>query len=131
MKKSGILNPELIRAVAAIGHTQTFVIGDAGLPVPEGVPVVDLSVTHGVPSFAQVLSAVAGELVIESYVYAEECTRANPEMEAFMQKTLQGLPASRVPHETFKEMTKKAQVVVRTGECSSYANVILVAGVNF
>jgi len=43
MKKSGLLNPQLCAAVARLGHTQTFVVADAGLPIPHEVPVIDLA----------------------------------------------------------------------------------------
>ena len=36
-----------------------------------------------------------------------------------------------VSHEDFKRLTQQARVMVRTGECTPYANVILVAGVSF
>lgn len=131
MKKDKLLNSEIIRGVAALGHTQMLAVGDAGLPTPEGVPVIDLSLTKGIPSFEQVLQAISIELVIESYVYAEECTRANPQVENSMKKILQGYPCRQVPHKEFKELLNQAKFVIRTGECTSYANVILVAGVNF
>lgn len=44
MKKSGLLNPQLCAAGARLGHTQTFVVADAGLPIPHEVPVIDLAV---------------------------------------------------------------------------------------
>ena len=46
MKQDRILNPELIRLIAAIGHTQTLVIADAGLPVPKGVGRLQFEVQH-------------------------------------------------------------------------------------
>ncbi len=131
MKKDKLLNSEIIRAIAALGHTQMLAVGDAGLPVPKGVPVIDLSLTKGVPSFAQVLEAVASELVVESYIYAEECTQANPGVEGNIQRILEGYPSRQVPHEGFKELVSQAKLVIRTGECTSYANIVLVAGVNF
>jgi D-ribose pyranase len=36
-----------------------------------------------------------------------------------------------VSHDEFKRLTQQARVMVRTGECTPYANVILVAGVTF
>ena len=49
MKKRGILNAQLSYLLAALGHKDLFMIGDAGMPIPEGVEVVDLvsvSYTH-------------------------------------------------------------------------------------
>ena len=49
MKKRGILNAQLSYLLAALGHKDLFMIGDAGMPIPEGVEVVDLVLTAGVP----------------------------------------------------------------------------------
>ena len=35
MKKSGILNAQLIRCIAELGHKDLFMIGDAGMPIPK------------------------------------------------------------------------------------------------
>lgn len=131
MTKSGILNPELCRAIASIGHTQYFVIADPGLPIPEGVQVVDLSLVRGIPSFKDTLKAVSGELVVESYILAEEMKTVSPKLHDETCEILKGLPHSYVPHEELKKLLKDAKAVVRTGETTSFANVILVCGVNF
>ena len=124
-------NPELIAQIAAIGHTEYLVIADAGLPVPNGVKVIDLSVVRGVPTFEQVLSAVREELVSDAYIVAGEMPGKSPELYACTGRLLAGLPETRIPHEEFKALTRKAKAIVRTGETTPYANVILVAGVNF
>ena len=54
MKKRGILNAQLSYLLAALGHKDLFMIGDAGMPIPEGVEVVDLVLTAVVPTFKQV-----------------------------------------------------------------------------
>ena len=131
MKQDRILNPKLIRLIAAIGHTQTLVIADAGLPVPKGVLVLDLSLVRGVPSFQQVLDAVLEELVVEGCCLAEEMTQYNAELHQWVCSQMAGMPVDHVPHETFKVMTQQAQAIIRTGETSKYANIILYAGVNF
>ncbi|MGW8263419.1 RbsD/FucU domain-containing protein, partial [Bacillus sp. LR--39] len=43
MKKHGILNSHLAKILADLGHTDKIVIADAGLPVPDGVLKIDLS----------------------------------------------------------------------------------------
>ncbi|MDQ7992259.1 MAG: D-ribose pyranase, partial [Propionicimonas sp.] len=78
MKRTGILNAQLARALAELGHTHLVTIGDAGLPRPDGVECVDLAVVAGLPGFAQVLSAVADEIVVEGVIVASEALRANP-----------------------------------------------------
>ena len=130
MKKQGILNASLANIIASMGHTDLLVVADAGLPVPPGVPVIDLAVRCGVPTFADVLSAVADELQVEQIVMASEVQQTGdplPEVAALFP----GVPIRACPHEEFKERTARARAVVRTGECTPYHNVILQAGVVF
>jgi D-ribose pyranase len=131
MKRDRILNPELISAIASLGHTEYMVIGDAGLPIPDGITIIDLSVVKGIPAFMDVLRAVAEELVIQSFIYASEMNSVNPALAEEVKKALPGIPNATVTHEEFKNHTGKAKIIVRTGECSSFANIILVGGVNF
>lgn len=131
MKKSGILNAQLAGYLAALGHKQLFLIGDAGMPIPPGVPVVDLALCCGVPAFRQVLDAVLGETVIESYTFAREVEKSNPEMAVYFRRTLAGIPGQAVSHEELKQMEQHIKFAVRTGEATPYSNLILQAGVAF
>lgn len=131
MTQDGILNSELCAAIAGIGHTEYFVVADPGLPLPSGVKVIDLALTRGIPSFLDTLKAVSGQLVIESYVLAEEMKTASPELHDKTCEVLKGLPHRYVPHEELKKMLKSAKAIVRTGETTSFANVVLQCGVNF
>lgn len=131
MKKNGILNPDLCAAIARIGHTDSLVIADPGLPLPEGVPVIDLALIRGIPRFRDVLRAVNGEFVTESFVIASEMRDKSAACRQEILDELEGLPHTEVPHEEFKRLTRRARAIVRTGETTPYANVILIAGVNF
>ena len=131
MKKDRLLNPHILSAVASLGHTEYLVIADCGLPVQKGVNVVDISLTAGIPSFTDVLKAVNSEFVSESYIVAEEIETVNPAKLEEIRTELGALPYKTVPHEDFKKLVANAKCVIRTGETSSYANIILVGGVNF
>lgn len=131
MKKDRILNPNLLKAIATLGHTEYLVIGDCGLPVPKGVEVIDLSVVAGLPHFMDVLKAVQSELVVESAIVATEIDEKNPQMWRDMAAELGDIPVEKIPHEEFKRLTSYAKYLIRTGETSPYANVILIGGVNF
>lgn len=131
MKKDGLLNPQILSAIARIGHTEYLVIADAGLPVPAGVPVIDISLVRGIPDFGNVLNAVAEELVVESFVLAEEILDRNRGAYGCVKQALPNVPSVNISHEEFKKMTVGAKAVIRTGETTPYANIILVAGVNF
>lgn len=130
MKKSGILHAELSKIIALLGHGQTIVIADYGLPVPAGVLMIDLAIRAGVPSFLDVLGTILEELKVEGYVVATELQERNPQL-ANLVHTLIGQSRTFESHETFKQQVNDAVAVVRTGEHSAYANVILRAGVVF
>jgi D-ribose pyranase len=129
VKRSGILNAQLARALAELGHTHLVVIGDCGLPRPDGVEVVDLAVTFGLPAFEEILAVVADEIVIEGAVAASEASSANSRVV----EAIRGVSpeVKLIPHEEFKALSSRARVFIRTGEASPYANVILRCGVPF
>jgi len=131
MKKIGILNQPLSAAIAGLGHTDTLVIADAGLPIPPETQRIDLALTRGIPSFLDTLRAVLTEMQVEQATVAEELAQANPQVYEALKALLANVPVRLVPHATFKELTRSARAVVRTGECTPYANIILTAGVVF
>jgi D-ribose pyranase len=55
----------------------------------------------------------------------------SPDLHFAIQKRLGDIPIETVTHLIFKEQTRSARAVVRTGEFTPYANIILVAGVVF
>ena len=128
MKRGGIINARLAGELARLGHTDLVVVCDAGLPVPPGPAVADLAFRLGVPSFETVLSGLLEEIVVEGATAAEE-TRENPEVAGVLRGLLPDL--GLVPHHELKRMTANAKLVVRTGEATPYANVILRCGVPF
>lgn len=133
MKRAALLNIELSQIIAAMGHGDMLVIGDAGLPVPPGVRRVDLAVARGVPSLDQVLQAILSELQVEAAIVAHECLDGQQLPAWYQQRQTDGLPSAPqcVSHEEFKAMSRQAVAVVRTGECTPYANIALRSGVAF
>ncbi|HEX4511506.1 MAG TPA: D-ribose pyranase [Burkholderiaceae bacterium] len=131
MKRTALLHAELSALVASLGHGDMLVIGDAGLPVPRGVPCIDLAVTANVPRLHEVLAAVLQELAVEDATIAEELGVRNPQAHARIVQMLGETPVATLPHEAFKALTAQARAIVRTGEFSPYANVMLRSGVVF
>jgi len=131
MKKHGILHPELSRAIANLGHTDTLVIADAGLPIPKGPVRIDLALTEGVPSFLEALQAVLGEMQVEGAIIAEEMAQRSPALRQRVLELLAEVPMEEIPHVEFKQRTETARAIVRSGEFTPYANIILIAGVVF
>lgn len=131
MKKLGLLNQPLSAVIAGMGHTDMLVIADAGLPIPPETQRIDLAVSAGLPPFLDVLRATLGEMQVERAIIAQEMEGRSPEMHKALLAALGDIPVETVSHEQFKQITRGARAIVRTGEFTPYANVILVAGVVF
>ncbi len=131
MKRTTLLHAELSEVIARLGHGDLLVIGDAGLPIPDGPRRIDLAVSANVPRFHDVLAAVLAEMQVESALIADEFAPTSPAVHAELMRQLARTPVSPVSHERFKALTRDARAIVRTGEFSPYANVILRAGVVF
>ncbi|MEU7742867.1 RbsD/FucU domain-containing protein [Nonomuraea sp. NPDC049158] len=123
MRHDGLWHPRLLHILSAVGHTDLIVVADPGLPVPPGVETVDLVWRRGEPAFLPVLEAVLGELVVETAYVAEESPPGF--LDGVLTRT------ERIPHTHLKQLTGRARAVVRTGEATPYANVVLQAGVPF
>lgn len=130
MKRTALLHAELSQVIAALGHGDMLVIGDAGLPIPDGPRRIDLAVARGVPLLADVLQAVLSEMQVESVVVADEALNGAKALPAWYPQSL-GISPQTVSHEEFKRRSAKARAIVRTGECTPYANIMLIAGVSF
>lgn len=131
MKKIGILNAKLSGLIAALGHKDLVLIGDAGMPIPQGVEIVDLALCKGVPSFKQTLEMVLQEMEVEEYFLADEIKEKNPDMYGYVKEQMMGVGYGFMSHDDLKKMSAKAKFAIRTGEFSPYSNVILQAGVIF
>ncbi|MGI6127510.1 MAG: D-ribose pyranase [Planifilum sp.] len=131
MKKTTLLNSHLSRVISEMGHTDQLVVADAGLPIPVETERIDLAVRPGLPSFLETLEAVLTELEVEKVYVAEETRRISPHLHRALKEMFPETEWEVISHEALKEMTKKARAVVRTGECTPYANVILQSGVSF
>jgi D-ribose pyranase len=131
MKKIGLLNQPLSAVIAGLGHMDTLVIADAGLPIPAETQRIDLALAEGMPAFLDTLGAVLKEMQVERAIVAQEMLDVSPSIYSGIQDLLGEVPIETVTHLIFKEQTRSARAVVRTGEFTPYANIILVAGVVF
>lgn len=73
MQKIGILNSEIAKVLADMGHTDTIVIGDCGLPVPDGVKKIDLALKLGTPRFLEVVEELVKYMEIEKSTLLPKC----------------------------------------------------------
>ncbi|UNM96819.1 D-ribose pyranase [Ignatzschineria rhizosphaerae] len=143
MIKSSMLNSAINGVLAKLGHTDQIVIADAGLPIPNSTERIDLALVQGVPSFLETLRAVLPVMQVEKIILAKEIQTQNLQLHEELLQLIayySGLDSSKKPieimyisHEAFKAQTKveSCKAVIRTGECTPYANIILESGVVF
>jgi len=133
MRKSGILNAKLMEIITSMGHTDKLVICDAGLPIPREALKIDLALIKNVPRFTDTLEAILGELQVDKVILAKEMEIESNNLYQEVTKLLSGISMEKISHENFKDYYNSTGniIFVRTGEVTSFANIILVAGVTF
>ncbi len=126
MLKTGILNPQLASLLARVRHTNTLVIADRGFPFWPGMETVDLSIVDNLPSVLQVLAAIRPNYVIGKAWMAQEFLKVNakPVQKRFI-TALRGASLKFEPHVDFKKRVPHAIGLIRTGDATPYANMIL------
>lgn len=130
MKKQGILNRELAGIFARIGHTDQIMIADCGLPIPDGVTCIDLAYKIGEPGFMAILEVVLADYKAEKAIIATEMASQNENLYKAVYDTVDAA-FEEVSHEQLKALSAKAKVIIRTGEATPYANILLQSGVIF
>jgi D-ribose pyranase len=131
VRKTGILNQGILNATGSLGHTDQIVVCDAGLPIPLGVQRIDLAVIRNQPRLLDVLKPIMAEIVVEKIILAEEIRTASPDLAAQISELAGSIPIEFVSHVQFKTLTHAAKAIVRTGEHTPFANIILQSGVDF
>lgn len=130
MKKTKVINSDLSRVIAQMGHYDTLGIGDAGMPVPSSTEKIDLAVSKNLPSFIDVLKNVLCELQLQEVYLAEEIKTQNPDQLEAIEQVI-NVPIKFIPHNEMKAVLSDAKAFVRTGEMSPFSNILLVSGVTF
>lgn len=133
MKRNGILNSDISRVLSYMGHTDRICVGDCGLPIPDETERIDLALAFGVPGFMQTLKIVAEDMKIEKIILAEEIKTFNPTVLTEINSLFEGqaIEVEFVSHVELKALTKECKAVIRTGETTPYANIILQSGCIF
>ena len=131
LKTGTTLNAQLARVYSEIGHTDTIVVTDAGLPIPQQVERVDLAVKQNLPRFLELLDVTLASVAVEGALLRDEVKTASPELLQAVKERLDplGVEIKIMPHVDFKKETHKCRAAIRSGEFTSYANVILTCGV--
>lgn len=131
MKKIGILNSDISQVISQMGHTDTIAIGDCGLPIPANTTRIDLALTKNIPTFLDTLKVVLSELQVEEIILAKETTEVSEKVFEEIKNICGEVKITLITHEELKKELGKCKAVIRTGEQTPYANIILKSGVVF
>jgi D-ribose pyranase len=129
MIKTGILNPDILHLLARIRHTNLLVISDRGFPYWPMIETVDISLVDGIPTVLQVLNAVRANLDICEIFMANEFKLENTaEVQQRFAASMQGIPVTFEAHVDMKKRVPGAIGLIRTGDTTQYANLVLMSG---
>jgi D-ribose pyranase len=126
MLKTGILNPQINALISRVRHTNTLVIADRGFPFWPMIETVDISLVDDVPTVLAVLRALRPNFQIGKAWMAREFLKNNPEgARAAFRAVLSGIELAHEPHIIFKRRVPNAIGLIRTGDTTQYANIVL------
>lgn len=131
MKKIGILNSGISQIISQMGHTDMLAIGDCGLPIPSTTNRIDLALAKNIPTFLETLKVVLTELQIEEIIVAKETIEVSEKLFAEIKNICGNVKITVITHEELKKELSNCKAVIRTGEQTPYANIILKSGVVF
>jgi D-ribose pyranase len=125
MKNNVLLNAQILSTIAHMGHTDAITVADCGLPIADTTDRIDLALKKGVPSFLETIEVLLTEFQPESALLAEEIKDKSPVLHRDLLELLGNIKVEYVSHEEFKLAASKTKACIRTGECTPYANIIL------
>ena len=126
MQKSGILNPAINSLLSRVRHTNTLVIADRGFPFWPQIETIDIALIDDLPRVLDVLRALKGSYSFGKAYMAEEFISANTAAtQADFAEALSGIHPNYEPHVEFKQRVPGAIGLIRTGDTTQYANLIL------
>ena len=122
----GILNPAINSLLSRVRHTNTLVIADRGFPYWPQIETVDISLVDDIPRVIEVLAAIRNNFRIGRVFAAEEFLASNTDFAAnALEDALIDIPLLFEPHIEFKKRVPSAIGLIRTGDTTQYANLIL------
>jgi len=129
MKEIGVVNRELARVLSEQGHGDWLMVVDAGFAIPKGADVVDISLEENSPMVMDTLKVLKKYFSVEKLIFANNTKETSPTLFDDIARLFgEDIPVEWVSHPQIKELSTKVKAVIRTGDFTAYANVILVSG---
>jgi len=126
MLKTGILNPAINSLISRVRHTNTLVIADRGFPFWPQIETVDISLVDDIPKVLDVLRALRPNWGMARAFMAQEFLQENTDAtQSALVDVMQGVPLAFEPHVDLKKRVPHAIGLIRTGDTTQYANIVL------
>lgn len=122
----GILNPHINSLLSRVRHTNTLVISDRGFPFWPQIETVDISLVDDLPRVLDVLNAIRANFRVGNAFMANEFRTVNtPQIRLDFEQALKGVSLTYEPHVELKKRVPLAIGLIRTGDTTQYANMII------
>lgn len=129
MIEKGLLNRDLASLLSRMGHRDELIVCDAGFPIPEGVQVVDLSLSENLPLADTIIAEILKYFSVEKVVITREQTDACPaKLRRIVSLFGDKVETETIGHADMKARSRSVKGIVRSGDFSAYTNVLLVSG---
>lgn len=129
MKEVGTVNRGIARIISEQGHSDLLMVVDAGFAIPKEPEVVDISLGVNKPMVVEVLAELRKFYSVEKIIMANQTRIVNPTLFAAISTSFgENIPVETIEHSELKQLSKTVKAVIRTGDFTAYANVILVSG---
>lgn len=129
MKEIGILNRGVAKLISEQGHRDLLMVCDAGFATPKDVEVIDISIKENQPLVVEFLNELKKYYSVEKIILAEQTKNINP---GYFKKIIsvfdEAPEVKTIDHQELKQLSKSVKAIIRTGDFTAYANVILVSG---
>lgn len=135
MRTQRLLNAPLSHIIATLAPSDHLTLVSAHLSVPSSpMPErLDLSVSQGIPTLMNVVRAIAEEMPINRVIVLQDFVVSTDPLYAELVAFLRRLSVQQnhdvsfiqVTEEEFRQRAKMSRAIVRTGEKSPFANIIV------
>lgn len=129
MKEIGILNRGVAKVISEQGHHDLLMVCDAGFATPKDVEVIDISIKVNQPRVIDFLNELKKFFSVEKIILADQTKKTNPSYFKEIISVFDNKPeVETIDHRELKQLSESVKAIIRTGDFTAYANVILVSG---
>ena len=129
MKELGIINRGIAKIISEQGHQDLLMVCDAGFAIPKNIEVIDISLKENSPMVIDTLVVLKKYFSIEKMILAKQTQETNPTFFKNLTETFDdNIEIEIMKHKELKVVSQNVKAVIRTGDFTAYANVILVSG---